>query len=132
MTNHTSLTTEYLAEIDARTKAATPGPWVRYEEYGPTFYANTSGEYLRGVGDFNFGVGYQADADEAFVRHAPEDVRLLLAEVARLKGQRKCLLTQLAKRDAESGRGDAALRDFLGGQAADAAPAAAGESGSTR
>lgn len=113
MTHHTPLTTEHLAEIEARTKAATPGPWVRYAEYGPTFYANTSGEYLRGVGDFNFGVGYQADADEAFVRHAPEDVRLLLAEVARLKGQRKCLLTQLAKRDAESGRGDAALRKFL-------------------
>lgn len=119
MTDHKPLTTQQLADIEARANAATEGPWVRYEEYGPTFYANTSGEYLRGVGDFNFGVGDQADADEAFVRHAPEDVRLLLAEVARLKGQRKYLMTQLAKRDAETGRGDTALRKFLGEQPAE-------------
>ncbi|MEU9670363.1 hypothetical protein AB0E25_33280 [Streptomyces bobili] len=45
---------------------------------------------------------------------ARTDVSALLALVARLKGQRKYLLAQLAKRDAESGRGDAALREFLG------------------
>jgi hypothetical protein len=41
----------------------------------------------------------------------------LLAEVHRLKGQRKYLIGQLAKRDAESGRGDEALREFLAGDA---------------
>ena len=37
----------------------------------------------------------------------------LLAYVRRLQGQRKYLITQLAKRDAETGRGDRALREFL-------------------
>ncbi|MEV4227289.1 hypothetical protein AB0J81_09295 [Streptomyces bobili] len=67
---------------------------------------------------------------------AGTDVPALLAEVRRLQQQRKYLITQLAKRDAESGRGDAALREFLGELAAseDQPPAAsaAGESGSTR
>lgn len=43
----------------------------------------------------------------------PKAVLALAAEVARLKGQRKYLVAQLAKRDAESGRGDVALREFL-------------------
>jgi hypothetical protein len=116
------ITEQQLADIEARTLAATPGPWQPYPDYGPTFYANTSGEYLRGVGDFNFGAGEQAEADEEFVKHAQQDVTALLAEIRRLKGQRKYLITQLAKRDAESGRGDEALREFLAGEP-DAAPA---------
>ena len=110
---HTPLTYRQLDEIEARATAATPGPWQRYEEYGPRFFANTTGEYLRGVGDFNFGLGEQADADEAFVRHAQQDMTALLAYARRLQGQRKFLLTQLAKRDAASGEGDRALREFL-------------------
>ena len=94
--NQNPPTDEQLNQIEARAGAATPGPWERYEEYGPTFYANVSGEYLRGVGDFNFGVGEQADADEAFVRHAPEDVRVLLAEVRRLRDE---LATASSERD---------------------------------
>ncbi|MFI8301527.1 hypothetical protein ACIGCZ_37095 [Streptomyces nigra] len=76
-----------LDPIEARAKAATPGPWERYSQYGAHFYANTTGEYLIGVGDLNFGDGEQADADEAFVRHAREDVDALLAEVRRLSAQ---------------------------------------------
>lgn len=76
-----------LDAIEARARAATDGPWERYEEYGPTFFANISGSHLQGVGDFNFGVGEQAEADEAFVRHAPEDVAALVAEVRRLRAQ---------------------------------------------
>jgi hypothetical protein len=57
-------------------------------------------------------VPLQADADQM----TGEDVPALLAEIRRLKGQRKYLISQLAKRDAESGRGDEALRAFLAGE----------------
>jgi hypothetical protein len=123
----TPLTAQQLDEIAARANAATPGPWERYAEFGPTFLANTTGEYLRGVGDFNFGVGEQADADETFVRHAQQDMTALLAYIRRLQGQRKYLITQLAKRDAETGRGDKALREFLAahpGETVETPPAA--------
>ncbi|WP_329215140.1 hypothetical protein OG352_06125 [Streptomyces sp. NBC_01485] len=40
----------------------------------------------------------------------------LVAEVRRLQRQRKYLIAQLAKRDAEPGRGDTALREFLAGE----------------
>jgi hypothetical protein len=114
MTNQTTpLTEQQLADIESRAKAATPGPWERHNEYGPTFFANVTGEYLQGVGDFNFGVGDQAEADEEFIKHAQQDVTALAAQVRRLQGQRQYLLTQLAKRDAETGRGDQALRAFL-------------------
>lgn len=115
------LTDAQLADIRARAETATDGPWERYEKYGPNFFACTSGSYLRGVGTFNFGDGTDADADEQFVTHAVEDVRALLAEVERLKGQRKYLITQLAKRDAETGRGDQALAEFLNGGATEEA-----------
>jgi hypothetical protein len=76
-----------LDSIEARANAATPGPWDRYPQYGAHFYANTTGEHLTGIGDLNFGDGEQADADEAFVRHAREDVDALLAEVHRLRAE---------------------------------------------
>lgn len=85
MTDHTPPTEQKLDDIETRAAAATDGPWDRYPEMGPTFFANITGEYLRGVGDFNFGVGEQADADEAFVRHAQQDVTMLAAEVRRLR-----------------------------------------------
>ncbi|MFI6249017.1 hypothetical protein [Streptomyces sp. NPDC051016] len=72
-------------DIRTRARAATPGPWEPYAKYGPTFFANISGPYLQGVGDFNFGEGEQAEADEAFVRHAREDVDALLAEIDRMR-----------------------------------------------
>jgi len=50
---------------------------------------------------------------------APQDVDALLATVRQLQGQRKFLLTQLAKRDAETGRGNTALREFLAGEPAE-------------
>jgi len=81
------LTSQQLADITARADAATPGPWEHHTQYGPTFFANTTGPYLQGVGDLNFGEGEQARADEEFVVHAPEDVRALLAEVRRLQDE---------------------------------------------
>ncbi|MFF5842158.1 hypothetical protein ACFY74_11895 [Streptomyces massasporeus] len=109
----TSLTEQQLTDIAARAQAATPGPWSPYTVHGPTFYANVAGPYLRGVGDLDFGVGEQAEADKEFVKHAQQDVTALVAAVRRLQAQRKYLIGQLAKRDAESGRGDQALREFL-------------------
>lgn len=81
----------------------------------------------------------QLDDIDAVVRNAaligadidPATAAALLAEIVRLKQQRKYLITQLAKRDAESGRGEAALREFLAGgeQPTDDAPAASAVSG---
>jgi len=79
------LTDQQFEDIRARAEVATDGPWERYEEYGPDFFANTTGSYLRGVGSFNFGDGTDAAADEEFVKHAVEDVRALVAEVERLR-----------------------------------------------
>lgn len=75
---------ERLAEIRAREAAATEGPWEAYPEMGPHFYGYLRGEYLRGVGDLNFGEGEQAEADRTFTLAAREDVPWLLAEVSRL------------------------------------------------
>jgi hypothetical protein len=107
------LTEKQLTDIEARAGAATPGPWSPYTVHGPTFYANVAGPYLRGVGDLDFGVGEQAEADKEFVKHAQQDVTALVAAVRRLQAQRKYLVGQLAQRDAETGRGDQALREFL-------------------
>ena len=153
MTDHTPPTTEHLAEIEARATAATEGPWCTdaWEIYQGTQYvpgiSMWIGETCRGTS-----TPEQDQADAAFVAAARTDVPALIAEVARLKGQRKYLLTELAKRDAESGRGNEALREFFGEQPAEethvvaddsddpehvddcpgCAAAAAGESGSTR
>lgn len=78
-----------LDAIETRARAATPGPWDRYPQYGAHFYANTTGEHLIGIGHLNFGEGEQADADETFVRHAREDIDALLAEVRRLRAERE-------------------------------------------
>ena len=75
----TETAADRLAAIRARHKAATEGPWEHYPDYGPTFFANTSGPYLQGVGDFNFGQGEQAEADEALVSNAQQDISWLLA-----------------------------------------------------
>lgn len=87
------LTDQQLADIRAREAAATRGPWSTArdagyaEEYGETFVANWSGEYMLGVGDISFGVGEEAEADLAFVLGARSDVPALLAELDRLSEQ---------------------------------------------
>lgn len=125
MTDQTiPLTEQQLDDIEARATAATPGPWEEHAEYGQHFYAYLRGPYLRGVGTLNFGDGEDAAADREFVLHARQDVPALLAEIRRLKGQRKYLIGQLAKRDAESGRGDEAVRAFLAGEPTAEQPAA--------
>lgn len=53
--------------------------------------------------------GAQPDFDKL----TGEDVPAMLAEVRRLRKQRKFLIDQIAKKDAASGAGDKALRRFL-------------------
>ncbi|HET7434575.1 MAG TPA: hypothetical protein VFN10_07680 [Thermoanaerobaculia bacterium] len=83
------LSDEELELIDARTNAATPGPWLpcfegRDHTSGDTFirtpmhdlYINSE-EYIGGGGHFG--------ADLDFIAHAREDVPRLLLEIRRLK-----------------------------------------------
>ncbi|MGW5173188.1 hypothetical protein ACWERY_02320 [Streptomyces sp. NPDC004082] len=152
MTDRTPLTVHQLAEIEARATAATAGPWGVY-----TFGGGNLIEIAADLEDT--GCGYRArrtiarledepldndpahrewtaeedwaqvQADAQFVAHAPADVRALLDEITRLKDQRKYLIGQLAKRDAESGRGDEAVRQFLAGEQPAGDPLAYGPTG---
>lgn len=76
----------------------------------------------RAAGLYEYATGldaaWQAEADQL----AGTDVPALAAAVRRLQTQRKYLITQLAKRDAATGDGDRALREFLGGQPAESEP----------
>ncbi|MBP5918746.1 hypothetical protein F3K34_43970 [Streptomyces sp. LBUM 1486] len=136
------LTAQQLDEIQARHKAATPGPWGVYEFGG--------GSAIDIAADLkDTGTGYRARreicrledepldndpthkewtaeedwaqvrADAEFIAHAPADVAALLAQIHRLRAQRKYLITQLAKRDAASGDADRKVQEFLAGPAED-------------
>jgi hypothetical protein len=136
------LTDQQLTDIDARAKGATPGPWCTdsWEIYQGTEYepgiSQWIGETCRGTSSPE-----QDRADAEFVAHARTDVPALLAEIRdsraeneklirwhredekalaemratieRLRKQRKVLLAQIAKKDAETGSGDLALAEFL-------------------
>lgn len=125
---------QQLAEIDAREAAATAGPWGVYESGGLIEIAadlqETGHGYRarRGIArleeepldndpahrEWTAEQDWaQVQADAAFVSHARDDVRALLALVHRLQKQRKFLLDQIARKDAESGAGDRALAAFL-------------------
>lgn len=133
------LTADQLAEIQARAEAATSGPWDFYD--GDTYADVAADLKMTGRGSYSFrekvarledenywdDQAHEGDDDErafeqmaanaVFIAHARTDVPALLAEVDRLKGQRKYLIEQLAKRDAETGRADRAVREFLGAEA---------------
>lgn len=133
----TSLTEQQLTDIEARAGAATPGPWGVYQFGGDSLIeiaadledTGTGYTARRTVARFDeepmdndpSHAEWSAEedwaqvlADAEFVAHAREDVTALAAQVRRLQQQRKFLITQLAKRDAESGNADRALREFLG------------------
>ncbi|MFI6530468.1 hypothetical protein [Streptomyces uncialis] len=63
---------------------------------------------------------WEEEQDTARLRVATRNARERAArfrpEVKRLQGQRRFLMGQLAKRDAESGRADEAVRQFLAGE----------------
>lgn len=108
MTQHTPPTDQQLDEIDARANAATPGPWGVYENGGGSLIDIAADLQDTGCGyrgrreicrledepmdndpthrewtaeeDWS-----QVRADAEFIAHAPEDVRVLLAEVRRLR-----------------------------------------------
>jgi hypothetical protein len=110
MTDNQPLTEQQLTDIEARTNAATPGPWGVY-----TFGGDSLIEIAADLEDT--GCGYRArrtiarfedepldndpthrewtaeedwaqvQADAAFVAHAPEDVPALLAEIRRLNAE---------------------------------------------
>lgn len=131
----TPFTDQQLNEITAREKAATPGPWGIYEsgslidiaadleDTGCGYRARREIARLEDEPldndpahrDWTAEEDWaQVQADAAFVSHAREDVPALLAEVRRLRQQRRFLLDQIAKKDAASGAGDRALAEFLG------------------
>lgn len=143
MTDHTPLTEQQLADIDALVSSEhlTPGPWRLDRESCDCGdgYGCSHGEYVTGVvtpapteiaadrckrtgeqpRDYDFHrseIGDFTEADWELMVAAREAVPALLAEVRRLQGQRKFLLGQLAKKDAASGAGDRALAEFLSGQ----------------
>jgi hypothetical protein len=99
-------TSQQLDDIETRANAATPGPWEEHTPYGPDFYAYLRGPYLRGVGTLNFGDGEDAAADREFVKHAREDVDVLLAEVRRFRAAAETFRAEFGNRAVKSRYGD--------------------------
>jgi hypothetical protein len=99
------MTDSDIAEIEARLKAATPGPWVQMEanptwieapshcERGAMHIADVRGwGHLTGGGHGAHGMGFAEaraiqDANGAFISHAPTDIAALLEEVKRLRAE---------------------------------------------
>lgn len=106
------LTEQQLADIQARVDAATAGPWHFTD--ADSIVAPLTADSIADVWEPT-----SASRNGEFIEAAREDVRALLAEVRRLTAQRQFLLGQLAARDAESGRGDEAVRAFLAGSPAE-------------
>ncbi|RQT01756.1 hypothetical protein [Burkholderia contaminans] len=76
---------ETLNEIEARCKAATPGPWVSYvegrdHESGSNFIM-TGPEGARGE---DIELSGASIADQDFIAHARQDVPMLISEIKRL------------------------------------------------
>ena len=123
-TDHQPLTDQQLDDIDARQKAATPGPWGVYQYGGDSLI-----EIAADLEDT--GCGYQArrtvcrfdeepldndpthrewtadeywaqvQADARFIAHAPEDVDALVAEVRRLRAVLPAIVDALQARAGE-------------------------------
>ncbi|MGW2739082.1 hypothetical protein ACWC4D_33395 [Streptomyces sp. NPDC001288] len=60
-------------------------------------------------------------ADHNHQQIDPAVVTVLVDEIRRLEQQRRFLLRQIARKDARSGDGDRALREFLAGDGSDSA-----------
>ena len=87
------LTDKYLSEIEARAKAATPGPWqyhrtwqddrhrAMYVMHGYTGRASKhDNPWIADLADDN-------NEDAEFIAHAREDIPALLAEIRRLQAE---------------------------------------------
>lgn len=87
------MTPEQLAEIDARLRAATPGPWTKDHCGGGVVRGSTLIEFVRGssytqvalaVGLHEKEAGGQEE-NATFIANAPADIAALIAEVKRLR-----------------------------------------------
>lgn len=130
MADHTPPTEQQLDEIAAREQAATPGPWGFYdgetyadvaadlEQTGPGSYSYR--EKVARLEDENYWddqahedhdeerAPEQMAANAAFIAHAREDVRVLLAEVRALRSERDELRGKFA--DAAASLAEQVLR----------------------
>lgn len=86
MTQQQPLTDQQLTQIEARTTAATDGPWTLHEDDGDTFRA-PAWEVLPASGEMVARLREWASADAEFIAHARADVPMLLAEVRRLRAE---------------------------------------------
>lgn len=88
-----------LEEIRARLNAATPGPWrTSWRGIDPDVVSIEGGICHAEDCDCDGPDLVLAEADAAFIAHAPEDIAFLLARVAALKAA----LAPLAAQDCES------------------------------
>lgn len=87
------MTPEQLAEIEARLRAATPGPWTKDHRGGGVVRGSTLIEFVRGssytqvalaVGLHEKEAGGQEE-NATFIANAPADIAALIAEVKRLR-----------------------------------------------
>lgn len=119
MTQPEPLTDQQLDDIDTRTDATRSGPWTLSDDLegdgypGHLWVVRTPDAGPDEPDDQAVVISIGDRALGEFIAHARTDVPALLAEIRRLKGQRKYLLDQLAKKDAKSGDADRAVREFL-------------------
>lgn len=87
------MTPEQLSEIEARLRAATPGPWTKDPRGGGVVRGSTLIEFVRGssytqvalaVGLHEKEAGGQEE-NATFIANAPADIAALIAEVERLR-----------------------------------------------
>ena len=80
------MTRDELKTIEARAKAATPGPWKTWDSADPSVIQICSDEIEVAVVYTDGGLDRaQASDDSEFLAHAREDVPSLVAEVRRLE-----------------------------------------------
>ena len=79
--NGTLVDEAYLSEVERRSNAATPGPWISFVE-GRN---NVSGSSFIRTASEDIELSGATNADQDFIAHARQDVTLLLAEVRRLR-----------------------------------------------
>lgn len=79
------LTNADLDQIEARLRAATPGPWKSFVEGRD----HTSGSSFIQTPDSDIESCGATAADQDFIAHARQDLPRLLAEVRRLRARRR-------------------------------------------
>jgi len=87
------ITPEALAAIEARLKAATPGPW----EWDGEILSSPDNDVYNHI----LSLFPKAEKNYRFIANAPTDLALLIAEVKRLEAERACDLDLMEKQAAE-------------------------------